>query len=101
MNAWVKYGCLLLCCLLAAQALAQSCTTPLVEVGPLGAANGFPQSYVDAPRLVLEPCLDPVGFCPPLCLPAPTARVVVPDHFPTALFSWLARARRPLPAGGR
>ncbi len=101
MNAWVKYGCLLLCCLLAPQALAQSCTTPLVEVGPLGAANGFPQYYVDATRLALEPCLDPVGFCPPLNLPDPTAPVVFPDNFPTALFYWLADARLTLPGGGR
>src|SRR5438093_1498371 len=101
MNAWVKYGGLLLCCLFAPHALAQSCTTPLVEVGPLGAANGFPQYYVDATRLALEPCLDPVGFCPPLNLPDPTAPVVFPDNFPTALFYWLADARLTLPGGGR
>jgi cysteine-rich repeat protein len=100
MNAWVKYGCLL-CCLFVAQARAQSCTTPLVEVGPLGAANGFPQYYVDATRLALEPCLDPVGFCPPLNLPDPTAPVVFPDNFPAAFFYWLADARLTLPGGGR
>src|SRR5439155_1554673 len=101
MHAWVKYGSLLLCCLLAAEARAQSCTTPLVEVGPLSAANGFPRYYVDATQLALEPCLDPVGFCPPMGLPDPTAPVVFPGNFPAAFLYWVANARVTLPSGGR
>src|SRR5437870_9155284 len=101
MKGWVTYGSLLLACLLAAEARAQSCTTPLVAVGPLSSTNGFPQYYVDATQLTLGPCLDPVGFCPPLNLPDPTVPVVFPDNFPTAFFYWLASARLTLPGGGR
>src|SRR5439155_819097 len=52
-------------------------------------------------RLALEPCLGPAGFCPPLSLPDPTAPVVFPDHFPAAVFYWLADARLTLAGGGR
>src|SRR2546428_604600 len=100
MKTIVNYGFLLLCLLLAPEARPQSCTTPLTQVGPLSAANGFPQYYVDATQLALGPCLDPVGFCPPMDLPDPTAPVVFPDNFPAAFFYQLANARLTLPSGG-
>ncbi|TMA56157.1 MAG: hypothetical protein E6J75_10285, partial [Deltaproteobacteria bacterium] len=62
MKRVLKYGCLLLWSLLATEARPQSCTTPLIAVGPSSPANGFPQYYVDATQLALAPCLDPAGF---------------------------------------
>ncbi|TMA37635.1 MAG: DNRLRE domain-containing protein [Deltaproteobacteria bacterium] len=101
MKRVLKYGCLLLWSLLATEARPQSCTTPLIAVGPSSPANGFPQYYVDATQLALVPCLDPGGFCPAMDLPDPTSPVVFPDNFPSAFFYWLANARITLPSGGR
>jgi len=101
MKTAMQYGVLLFCCLLAAEARPQSCTTPLTAVGPLNPDNGFPLYYVDATQLALGPCVDPVGFCPPLSLPDPTAPVVFPNNFPSAFFYELAIGRITLPSGGR
>src|SRR5256885_936839 len=101
MKTALKYGFLLLCCLLSSRARAQtSCTRPLAQVGPVSAVNGFPLYYVDANQLALAPCLDTVGLCPAFDLPFPTAPVAFPGNFPAVFFYSLARAVITLPNGG-
>ena len=64
---------------------AQRCTVPLAGFGPIDPGHGFPQYYLDANNLALQPCLDFV--CDPaLGLPDPNQPVSFPDNFPNEFF---------------
>ncbi|MFQ5479359.1 MAG: hypothetical protein ACE5E4_12165, partial [Candidatus Binatia bacterium] len=68
-------------------------TGALESVGPISAANGYPEYYVDSNGLALELCLQP-GLCfdPQLELPFPNQPVSFPDNFPLNAPWWSADA---------
>src|SRR5262249_54722261 len=77
---------------------AQPCTVPLVAVGPVDPANGFPLYYLDSNNLGLAPCLDFVcDPAPPV--PTPTLPISFPDNFPDEFFYERAIANMTGPNG--
>ena len=98
-RGWVA-ALLFFCASAAARTWAQPCTTPLVAVGPVSPVHGFPEYYLDANRLALQPCLDLV--CDPaLAVPNPAAPVSFPDNFPVETFYHRAISKLTGPGGRR
>ncbi len=84
-RARLPLAVLLLLSLLSVARAQIPCVVPLVGVGPVDPANGFPKYYQDSTLLGLAPCLDFVCN-PALAVPNPAAPISFPGNFPVEVF---------------